>query len=36
VNSGGESCSFSCPASFAAVFFGAAMAIPDERANSPL
>ena len=36
VNSGGESLALSCPASFAALFFGAAMAIPDERVNSPL
>ena len=29
-------CLCRCPASFAALFFGAAMAIPDERVGSPL
>src|SRR5580704_9616810 len=35
-NSGGEPLSVSCPASFTALFLGAAMAIPGERVNRPL
>jgi hypothetical protein len=36
VNSGGVSAPFPCAVSLATLFFGTAMAFPDERTNSSL